>query len=163
MLLFVLSYLGTHAHPGLEGEEDVLVYDVYLRAKLVHVFLEIKAVSLFVAHLYLLEQVSQALGGELLPGVALCAGRIAVGLYHQPVQTKVKRTLGQFQKVFAAACHMTRVCEEGQLRVAGAQLDGKTPARVIAVGNLLVGGETAVDYAEPCNACLVEPLKRAYP
>ena len=56
-----------------------------------------------------------------------------MGFYHKTVETQVHRPLRDFIDILAAACHVGRVAEERQIRIAAAELDGKFPLRFVAV------------------------------
>ena len=86
-----------------------------------------------------------------------------MGLDHEPVQPQVESPLGEFSDVGPCAAHVARVGEEGELRIPGAQFDRKAPAGIVAILDLLAGGEAAVDLSDFLYACGIEPLERSYP
>ena len=163
VVFLVLAYLPAHIHPVAEELEEVLVQQVYPGAKGVDSLLVGLVVGAVVPDDQALQKLLQRGGGELLLGVAQGAGRVAVALYHEPVQTQVHGPLGKFLQVLAVPRHVGRVGEEGQLRVTGTQFDGDLPARVVAVGDGGRGGKAPVNHAQFPDAGPVQALQGADP
>ena len=117
----------------------------YLGAELLDAFVIFLVIGDFLADGETLKESFQILRNQLLTGVAQSAGRVAVRLDHQSVETEIHRPLGQFLKTLPGASHVARVGEEREHRVTGAQIHGHLPARQVPVRNLLRGGEPAMD------------------
>ena len=86
-----------------------------------------------------------------------------MGLDHQALEAQVEGLLGNLGQVLPLAAHVGRIDENGEFRIAAAELHGHLPLGNIAVTGLLIGGETAVNGTQLAYSGAVQALQRSYP
>ena len=86
-----------------------------------------------------------------------------MGLEHQALEAQVEGLLGNLGQVLPLAAHVGRIDENGEFRIAAAELHGHLPLGNIAVTGLLIGRETAVNGTQLAHSGTVQALQRSYP
>ena len=94
-------------------------------------------------------------------GPSLCGALVA--LDDQTVEIEIHSLLADLEDEVGVARNVARVVDDWQVGYAPVQLNGDLPLRVVAILDLLVYRESAMDDAELLDSRAVKTLERAYP
>ena len=138
--------------------KEAVIKRIYPCPQLVDILPVFTAVGILPSYDKALQHPAELFGSQLLRRIAQCTGRPAMGLYHQAIESEVKRALRNFPDVFPVAAEMTRVTEERHSREHAFKLDCQSPVRTVPVRNPFKRREAPVYGPEFPDTGLGKPL-----